>query len=452
VHHSCTRGHRAANRRNDGESRIPRGEFAPVAVVDVEASGPVPAIPPRDSSGRRYGRAHALVRLHGKPLGALDLDVGDDGVSAFECAAAIWKAFDRRINDHLRTDGSGEIVGLSANGLSADAPPQCLQRRESLLQDAPFASVIICTRNRHELIARTLRSLKLLAYPNFEVIVVDGSTTTATDDIVRAEFDDVKYLHVGNNGLCVARNAGIEAASGSIVAFTDDDVVVDRYWLVELAAALQSEERVACATGLVFPLELGTQAQLWFEESGAFTEGFERRVLDLAAPRERGSLLPYATGRIGAGASMAWWATSIGRLGGFDLGMDGLQGEENAAFFDALTNGYKIVYEPSALVFHDHRRTYAELRRQLYWHGIGLGVYLARCLAKQPHRIPDFVRLVPRGLFYGLSPKSMVNCKKSPGFPAELTRAKQLGTVLGPFAYVKGAVRARRSRGHERLQ
>jgi len=384
-------------------------------------------------------------------LGALDLDVGDNGVSAVECAAAIWEAFDKRINAHLRIDGLNEIVALSANGLPADAPPKCLQRRESLLQDAPFASVVICTRNRHELIARTLRSLQLLAYPNFEIIVIDESATTATADIVRAEFDRVKYLHVGNGGLCVARNAGLQAASGTIVAFTDDDVVVDRYWLVELAAALQSEERVACATGLVFPLELVTHAQIWFEESGAFTEGFERRVLDLAAPRERGSLLPYATGRVGAGASMAWWAPSIQKLGGFDLGMDGLQGEENAAFFDALTNGYKIVYEPSALVFHDHRRTYAELRRQLYGHGIGLGAYLARCLAKQPRRIPDFVRHVPGILFYGISPKSMVHSRKSPGFPAELTRAKHLGTVVGPFAYVRKAVRARLSRRHERL-
>jgi len=385
------------------------------------------------------------VRLHGKPLGAVDLEVGDDGVSASECADATWNAFDRRINNHLRNDGLGEIAGLSANGLPTDAPSPCLQRRESLLRDAPLASVIICTRNRHEVVARTLRSLKLLDYPNFEVIVADGSATTATADIVNADFNDVKYLHVGNNGLCVARNSGIEAASGSVVAFTDDDVVVDPYWLVELVAALESEERVACSTGLVFPLELGTQAQLWFEESGGFTEGFDRRVVDLAAPRERGSLLPYATGRIGAGASMAWWTASVRKLGGFDLALDGLAGDDVAAFFDALTNGYKIVYEPAAIVYHDHRRTYEELRRQLYSHGIGLGIYLARCLATQPHRIPDFVKRVPRGLFYGFSPRSMVNRKKTPGFPAELTRAKQLGTAVGPFAYVKGAVRARRS-------
>jgi len=399
---------------------MPRSEFAPIAVVDVELSGPLSAIPATDPTGLRYGAARMLVRLHGKPLGALDLVLGEHDQSASECAEAIWNAFHGRINDHLRYDGLRTVAGLTADGLPVDVWPACLRRRDSLRREAPFASVIVCTRNRHELVDRTLRSLQRLDYPNFEIIVVDGSATTATADLIRGEFKDVRYFHIGNRGICVGRNCGLDAATGSIVAFADDDVVVDRFWLVELVGALKSEERVACATGLAFPLELATQAQLWFEESGAFTEGFDRRVLDLAVPRERGSLLPYATRRIGAGVSMA-------------------------AFFDALTNGYKIIYEPRAIVHHEHRRTYDGLRRQLHSHGIGLGIHLTRCLATQPSRIPDFVTRLPRGLSYGLSSKSMVNNRKTTGFPAQLTRAKILGTVIGPLAYVKGVLRARRS-------
>jgi glycosyltransferase involved in cell wall biosynthesis len=418
--------------------------FAPIAVVDVELGGPLSATPASDPTGLRYGGARTLVRLHGTPLGALDLALGDHGLSESECAEAIWNVFHVRINDHLRKDGLGTVAGLTAAGLPVDVSPPCLGRRESLRRQAPYASVIVCTRNRHELLDRTIRSVKLLDYPNFEIIVVDGSTTTTTADLIRAEFDDVKYLHVGSGGICVARNCGLDAASGSVVAYTDDDVVVDRYWLVELVGALESEERVACATGIAFPLELATQAQLWFEESGAFTEGFDRRVLDLAVPREPGSLLPYATGRIGAGVSMAWWTDAARKLGGFDLALDGLSGEDLAAFFDALTKGYKIVYEPRAIVHHDHRRSYDELRRQLYSHGLGLGIYLTRCLATQPSRIPDFVRRIPRGVSYLVSSKSMVNSRKTSAFPAELTRAKLRGTLVGPLAYVKGVRRARR--------
>ena len=86
----------------------------------------------------------------------------------------------------------------------------------------------------------------------------------------------------------------------------------------------------------------------------------------------------------------------------------------------------------------------------MYSHGIGLGIHLTRCLATQPTRIPDFVKLMPHGLSYGLSPESIMNRKKTPVFPAELTRAKQLGVLAGPFAYVKGVLRARRYHRHER--
>jgi hypothetical protein len=146
---------------------------------------------------------------------------------------------------------------------------------------------------------------------------------------------------------------------------------------------------------------------------------------------------------------MAWWTNALRKLGGFDPALDGLSGEDLAVFFDALTKGYKIVYEPRAIVHHEHRRTYDELRRQLYSHGLGLGIYLTRCLATQPRRIPDFVKRLPRGLSYGISSKSMVNSRKSPAFPAQLTRAKLLGTVVGPLAYGKGVLRARRSGSHE---
>jgi GT2 family glycosyltransferase len=415
-------------------------QFAPIAVVDVELRAPFQAIPARDSSGHRYGRARVLVRLHTIPLGSLDIEMTDEGVTACACATAIWSAFGDQINEHLRSDGLAAVSGLGTGGLPVGEPPSCLRRREALLRNAPLASVIICTRNRPEVLARTLRSLERLDYPAFEVLVMDGSWSTATADIVRSEFPDVRYCHVGDVGKSVALNVGIEIASGEIVASTDDDVVVDRHWLVELVSALESDGRVACVTGLAYPLELSTQAQLWFEESGGFTEGYERRILDPEVPEE-GSLLPYATGRIGAGVNMAWRRQIIRDLGGFDVALD--SAEDLGAFFDALINGFKIIYEPAAIVYHEHRRTYEELRRQLYWHGSGLGAYLTRCIVTQPARIPDFVRRVPRGLFYGFSSKSTRNREKSRAFPRALTRAEQLGVMFGPHAYLKALVRSR---------
>jgi hypothetical protein len=177
-------------------------------------------------------------------------------------------------------------------------------------------------------------------------------------------------------------------------------------------------------------------------------EGFERRVIDLEN-REPGSLLPYATGRIGAGVSMAWRTQILQSLGGFELALDATGAEDLAAFFDALCEGFQIVYEPGAIVNHEHRRTYEELRGQIYAHGVGLGAYLTRCLATRPARIPDFVRRVPGGLFYGFNPASPRNRKKSPTFPPELTRVERRGVAVGPLAYLKGLRVARRRRALE---
>jgi hypothetical protein len=101
-------------------------------------------------------------------------------------------------------------------------------------------------------------------------------------------------------------------------------------------------------------------------------------------------------------------------------------------------------------VYHQHRRTEEELARQLYWHGIGLGAYLTRCLATRPARIIDFSRRVPRGVLYGFASGSQRNRAKSPDFPRQLTRAEFRGVLHGPFAYFRGLPMARRLRVADR--
>src|SRR5437763_1421514 len=81
--------------------------------------------------------------------------------------------------------------------------------------------------------------------------------------------------------LAAAHNRGLAAARGEVVAFTDDDVVVDAHWLAELVAAFRADERVACVTGLIAPAELDTPEQVWQDEYWGFAKGFERRVFDL---------------------------------------------------------------------------------------------------------------------------------------------------------------------------
>jgi glycosyltransferase involved in cell wall biosynthesis len=432
--------------------------FRPIAVVEAELTGPLAAIPPVDAEGVRYGGARIVVRLHSKPLALVDVALGDDGCSAAASASAIWRALGDDINAHLRGDGLPEVTGLDERGLPAADAPRCLQARRDALRDAPRASVIICTRDRPGTLGRTLPSLQNVDYPSYEILVIDGSRSQETADLVREGFPEVRYFHVGDHGRCVALNLAINQARGAIAAFTDDDVRVDRHWLAELVAGFGHDERIASVTGIALPMELQTPAQLWFEESGAFTSGFRPRLIGLDVTSEPGSLLPYATGKIGAGVNMAWRTAALRELGGFDITLDtlrppwppgaghGSSAEDLAAFFDALTRGYRIAFEPGAVVFHEHRRTHEELSRQIYWHGIGLSGYLTRCLLNRPSQIPGFLRRVPRGLAYGFGISSVRNAQKSAGFPRGLTRAEWRGILLGPVAYLRGLRLARRVR------
>ncbi len=99
----------------------------------------------------------------------------------------------------------------------------------------PRISVVVCSFNGSLTIEETLKALAALDYPNYEVIVVNDGSTDATPEIAR-RFD-VRLVTTENRGLSAARNTGMEAAAGEIVAYIDDDAYPDPHWLQFLAAA-----------------------------------------------------------------------------------------------------------------------------------------------------------------------------------------------------------------------
>jgi len=110
--------------------------------------------------------------------------------------------------------------------------------------DSPFASVIVPTLNRKELLGNCLKSLFRMDYPrsHFEVIVVDGGSTDGTIQMVHNDFPDVRFVVEKRKGRSVARNTGWKYAKGQIVAYTDDDCVVDKSWLRILVSSFDSKE------------------------------------------------------------------------------------------------------------------------------------------------------------------------------------------------------------------
>src|SRR5262249_3190738 len=106
------------------------------------------------------------------------------------------------------------------------------------LPSAPRVSVVVCTYNGGSTLEQCLRSLLDLRYPDYEIIVVDDGSTDNTRAIL-GRFPEVRVIHQANQGLSAARNVGLYAATGSIVAYTDSDCFAHPDWLTHLIHQLE---------------------------------------------------------------------------------------------------------------------------------------------------------------------------------------------------------------------
>src|SRR5262249_49773393 len=106
----------------------------------------------------------------------------------------------------------------------------------------PRVSVVLCSYNGKRYIGESLSALEYLDYPNYEVIVVDDGSTDTTAEI--AARHPVRLIRTENRGLSAARNTGLNAATGDIIAYIDDDAFPDRDWLKRLALAFLDAEYV----------------------------------------------------------------------------------------------------------------------------------------------------------------------------------------------------------------
>ena len=218
----------------------PSPDFAPVRMDDVEIGAALPALPATDTrSGISYGSSRCVVRLHGKALGLIDVELPSEGLSPDALAARIQAELADEVGQHLSQDGLPPSA-LDAGGLSGPEPPLCALARDELLRDAASVSVVICTRDRPDSVRTTVRSILACRYPSerLEVIVVDNaSKTDAVGQLTQEDFEGgvpFRVVQEPEPGLSNARNKGLREATGQIVVFADDDVEVDRDWLAML--------------------------------------------------------------------------------------------------------------------------------------------------------------------------------------------------------------------------
>jgi GT2 family glycosyltransferase len=245
-------------------------------------------------------------------------------------------------------------------------------------RDAPRISVVVCSFNGAATIRDTLEGLARVDYPNFEVIVVDDGSTDATAEIARGY--DVTLLSTPNQGLGAARNVGLGAATGEIVAYLDDDAYPDPQWLTYLALSLRDGEWCGVGGPNLLPPEDGEIA-----ECVANSPGGPAHVLlsDRAAEH-----IP--------GCNMAFRKSWLEAVGGFDPRYRAA-GDDVDVCWSLQERGGALGFHPAALVWHHRRSSLVRYWRQQ----VGYGKAEALLAAKWPQKYNSAGHIPWSGRIYG---------------------------------------------------
>ena len=249
----------------------------------------------------------------------------------------------------------------------------------------PRISVIVCTHNGARTIRDCLAGLRTQDYPSVEVIVVDDGSTDGTAAIA-SEFG-VRVISTEQHGLAAARDVGLEAATGEIVAYIDDDAYPDPHWLKYLAASFLTTAHAAVGGPNIAPPGDGFIA-------GCVANAPGGPVHVLTSDREAEHI---------PGCNMAFRTERLRGVGGFDPQFR-IAGDDVDLCWRLRERGWTIGFSPAAVVWHHRRNSIRAYWRQQREYGKAEAL-LAR---KWPHRYNGAGHVTWSGWVYGNNPASFL--------------------------------------------
>jgi GT2 family glycosyltransferase len=243
----------------------------------------------------------------------------------------------------------------------------------------PPASLIICTRDRPQLLLETVKSVLDGDDVPGEIVIVDHSRVPHAELSRMAAVRDCEthYIWERATGKCRGLNVGIASAAHDILAFIDDDYIVTPTWFGTLIRSLVRNGPRTAITGRVLQ---GTAEQLG---------GFAPALVEGDAPR-------LYQGRIGtdvlAGCHMAMYRSACEEVGEFDErlgpGTPFLAAEDNDYGFRLLEAGYRILYDPQPVIYHRAWRSGHDYFPMRWAYGRGKGGYYTKYLSlRQPYML-----------------------------------------------------------------
>jgi O-antigen biosynthesis protein len=253
----------------------------------------------------------------------------------------------------------------------------------------PRISVVVCSYNGSSTIRDTLEALGRLEYPNYEVIVVNDGSTDATASI--AEEYDFRVISTENRGLSSARNTGLEASTGEIVAYTDDDAYPDPHWLTYLAYTFMNTNHAGVGGPNIAPPGDG-----WIADCVANAPGGPVHVLLSDQVAEH---IP--------GCNCAFRKSCLEAIGGWDTQFR-TAGDDVDVCWRLQQMGWTLGFSPAAVVWH-HRRN--SLRT--YWkQQIGYGRAEALLEKKWPEKYNAAGHVAWGGRLYGKGLTQMLTFRR----------------------------------------
>ena len=300
-------------------------------------------------------------------------------------------------------------------------------------------TIVLATYNRAASLRATLESFSSLVYPadlTWELLVVDNNSTDSTREVVEKFVAEVafpvRYIFEKKQGRSAALNAGIVEAKGKVIAFTDDDVIVDRYWLSNLKKTFDDSDCSAVAGKVV--AQWNHRRPDWLEMEGQLAVVH----FDLGDELKEIRVPPL-------GANSAFRREIFRNYGLFrlDLGVNGSKHTitcDDTEFGERLIRGgEKIVYCPSAIIFHpvDPARTTKKYLLSWYFYN---GVSLTRTAGLPKNGVFWFG--VPRWLYRELLANVAEWALTAPGkdrFHHKLRVFRTVGSMVESYRLSRGS-------------